>query len=170
MTENTPEDGTAFDRLREVSHMILDAVPHARVLGLSLETLEPGRVVLRVPYNPKFIGDPETGVIHGGVITTLLDNASAVAVTSAMENYTSTATLDLRIDYMRPGEPGVDIFGEAICYKMTRSIGFVRATAYHETPDDPIATAQASFMLDSNAGRRAGANLQPKSSAKGGAS
>lgn len=153
------DDENAFDRLRSVSHMILDAVPHAKALGLTLEELEKGRVVLRAPYDTKLIGDPETGIIHGGVVTTLLDNASAVAVTSAMETYTSTATLDLRIDYMRPGEPGRDILGQAVCYKMTRSIGFVRAKAYHETPEDPIATAQATFILDSNAGRRAGANL-----------
>ncbi len=148
--------------MRDAVHMMLDGMPQARALGLKLEALAPNRAVLRVPYDTRFVGDLETGIIHGGVVTTLLDNTCGVAVKTGMEIATSTATLDLRIDYMRAGEPGRDIFGEAVCYKRTRTIAFVRATAYHDTPDDPIATAQATFILDSNAGRSAGANLKPR--------
>jgi acyl-coenzyme A thioesterase PaaI-like protein len=57
------------------------------------------------------------------------------------------ATLDLRIDYMRAAEPGLDIHARAHCYKLTHTIAFVRATAYDRDPDDPVATAQAAFML-----------------------
>jgi uncharacterized protein (TIGR00369 family) len=117
--------------------------------------------VVRVPYHLDLVGDPDTGVIAGGVVTTLLDHTSARAVAKRLTEETSIATLDLRIDYMRPSRPGMDIFATAYCYKVTRSVAFVRAVAYDEDPSDPVASAQGAFMLDSNAGRTAGANLKP---------
>jgi acyl-coenzyme A thioesterase PaaI-like protein len=55
----------------------------------------------------------------------------------------------------------------AHCYKVTRSIAFVRAVAYEDDPEDPVATAQATFMLDSSAGKKPGANLKPSRAARG---
>ncbi|ATQ41167.1 PaaI family thioesterase [Caulobacter mirabilis] len=139
-----------------------------QALALKLETLSIDRdgSVLKVPYDEKLIGDPETGVIAGGVVTTLLDHACGQAVHAAMTEFKTIATLDLRIDYMRPAEPGKDIFAKAHCYKATRSVAFVRAVAYDDSPDDPVAAAQAAFMLDSSAGRGFGANLKPRKDRK----
>ena len=95
-------------------------------------------------------------MIAGGVVTTLLDTTCGWATAVALKEPTSIATLDLRIDYMRPSAPGKAIFATADCYKLTRSIAFLRALAYDVDPSDPVAAAQATFMLDSNAGRRAG--------------
>ncbi|MEL6257812.1 MAG: PaaI family thioesterase [Pseudomonadota bacterium] len=94
------------------------------------------------------VGDPETGVIHGGVITTLLDNLCGIAVVTGLKEFKSTATLDLRIDYMRPAEKGRDVIGEAECYHYTRNIAFVRAWAYHDSRDRVIATASGAFALN----------------------
>jgi uncharacterized protein (TIGR00369 family) len=134
--------------------------PHARALGLQLVRLAPD-LVLKVPYRPELVGDPDSGVIAGGVVTTLLDFACGWATALALKAPTSIATLDLRIDYMRPSRPGLDIHATAHCYKLTRSVAFLRGFAYDEDPSDPVAAAQAAFMLDSNAGRGPGANLTP---------
>jgi uncharacterized protein (TIGR00369 family) len=134
-------------------------IPQARALGVKLQSHGGGRASLSIPYREDLVGDPDTGVIAGGVITTLLDHCSGQAVHSALDSLTSIATLDLRIDYMRPAKPGLEIFAEAHCYKVGRTVAFVRATAHDGDPADPVATAQAAFMLDSNAGRKAGANL-----------
>ncbi len=134
--------------------------PQALALGIELVSLEP-QVVLKIPYREDLIGDPETGVIAGGVVTTLLDTTCGWATAVALTELTTIATLDLRIDYMRPAEPGKAIFATADCYKLTRSVAFLRALAYDDDPSDPVAAAQAAFMLDSNAGRRPGANLAP---------
>ena len=48
---------------------------------------------------------------------------------------------------MRAATPRADIIAEAHCYKLTRSVAFVRAHAYDADPQDPIATAQAAFIL-----------------------
>ena len=135
--------------------------PQAKALGFSTLEIGDATAILKVPYRPEIVGDPETGVIAGGVVTTLLDHASGQAVHAAMENFTSIATLDLRIDYMRAAEPGLDVMARAHCYKLTRSVAFVRAVAYDRDPEDPVATAQATFMLDSSAGKKPGANLKP---------
>ncbi len=135
--------------------------PQAKALGFTTLEIGDAVAILKVPYRPEIVGDPETGVIAGGVVTTLLDHASGQAVHAAMETFTSIATLDLRIDYMRAAEPGLDVMARAHCYKLTRSVAFVRAVAYDRDPEDPVATGQATFMLDSSAGKKPGANFKP---------
>ena len=162
-------DPSAGEQHRLIANTMNEGSPQARALGF--QTLEIGEAVaiLKVPYRPEIVGDPETGVIAGGVVTTLLDHASGQAVHAAMTEWTSIATLDLRIDYMRPAQPGRDVLARAHCYKLTRSVAFVRAVAYEDDPDDPVAAAQAVFMLDSSAGKKPGANLKPPRSSKEGA-
>lgn len=124
-------------------------IPHAAALGLRVHSTGNRHCTIRVPYAEHLVGDPDTGVIHGGVITAVLDNASGMAVRmgSEVDAPGSMATLDLRIDYMRPAEPGKDLLAYAECYRITTNIAFVRATAYHDSKADPIATSVATFML-----------------------
>ena len=129
----------------------IDSSPQARALGLTTISWKPGTATLMAPYRAELVGDPDTGVIAGGVVTTLLDHACGQAVFAAIGQPGSIATLDLRIDYMRAAEPGLDIRATAHCYKLTRRIAFVRATAYDREIGDPVATAQAAFMLGSRA-------------------
>ena len=136
--------------MRQMAPQIMLAAPHAAALGMQLVSMEPGEVVTFVPFQPDLIGNPETGVIAGGVVTALLDHTAGQSVMAALEAYISIATLDLRIDYMRAAGPGLGVYCSAKCYKITRSVAFVRATAYDQDPADPLATAQAVFMLNSN--------------------
>ena len=131
--------------------------PHGESIGLELVAQESGRALVTVPYNKNLIGDPETGVIHGGVLTTMLDNASGMSVRTSeeLEGDTAIATLDLRIDYLRSAQPNMALFAEAECYKRTRSVAFVRGIAYQDDKEDPVATSVATFML--------GTSNQPRS-------
>jgi uncharacterized protein (TIGR00369 family) len=140
----------ALELIGEDLQLLVAHVPHARAIGLSVVEARPGQIWLRVPYADFLVGNPETGVIHGGVITTLLDNGGGAAVMTALDELRAVATLDLRIDYMRPATPGKDIIGHCHCHKVTRHVAFVRGTAYHDTPDDPIATAAMTFMVGAN--------------------
>ncbi len=126
----------------------MNALPFGRELGMRLHQAEAGVALVSVPYAEHLVGDPETGVLHGGVITALLDTACGWAVMVAPGGIRSTATLDLRIDYMRPATAKRDVFARAECYRLTRSIAFARAVAYHTDPSDPVATAQGAFMLE----------------------
>ena len=121
--------------------------PHARLLGMEMVSFEANRGVIRLPWRADLEGDSNTRVLSGGAVTALLDHACGLAVTASMTKPSSCATLDLRIDYQRPAEPGKAVTAEAHCYKMTRQIAFVRASAWDVSPDHPVATAQATFVL-----------------------
>jgi uncharacterized protein (TIGR00369 family) len=120
------------------------------ISGLQLDRTTPGEAWSILPYRPVFVGDTQTGVLHGGVVTAMLDETCGMAVQLALDGVRAIATLDLRIDYQRPATPGLDIRARAVCYRVTRSIAFVRATAYQESEDNPVATATACFMLGAN--------------------
>jgi uncharacterized protein (TIGR00369 family) len=120
------------------------------ISGLALDRAAPGEVWTSLEYRPAFIGDTATGVIHGGVVTAMLDETCGMAVQLALDGTRSIATLDLRIDYQKPATPGLAIRAHSVCYRVTRSIAFVRATAYQESEDEPVATATACFMAGAN--------------------
>ena len=141
---------TTSDHLNQMGEAMAQGSPQARALGMELVSVGKARATLRCPYRPELVGDAGTGVLAGGVVTTLLDHTCGMAVLAALEDYRPSATLDLRIDYMRASEPGLAIQADAHCYKLTRLIAFVRAVAYDRSPDDPVATVQATFMLDTH--------------------
>src|SRR5665647_1750310 len=120
------------------------------ISGLRLDRAAPGEAWSSLPYRPVFVGDTETGVLHGGVVTAMLDETCGMAVQLALDGTRAIATLDLRIDYQKPATPGLDIKAHSVCYRVTRSIAFVRATAYQDSEDDPVATATACFMVGAN--------------------
>ena len=123
---------------------------YGAISGLQLDRTAPGEAWSTLPYRPVFVGDTQTGVLHGGVVTAMLDETCGMAVQLAQDSVRAIATLDLRIDYQKPSTPGLDIKAHATCYRVTRSIAFVRATAYQESEDNPVATATACFMLGAN--------------------
>jgi uncharacterized protein (TIGR00369 family) len=126
---------------------LMEQTPY--LAGLTGELLEVSaeRARARVPYGPHLIGDPDTGVVHGGVVSGLLDHTSGMSVMGRLREPIPIATLDLRIDYMKPATPGETIIAEARCLKITHEIAFVRGVAFHSDPDDPIAICTATFIL-----------------------
>lgn len=129
------------------------ALPFIRALGAEVVSVQPGVGKMKLPWREDLVGDPRSGLIHGGVITTLLDNASGMAVFSSLREVMQIATLDLRVDYLRPPVPRQDLYAEATCYRVTRNIAFVRGRAYQE-PGRDVAASLATFMLASSAAPR----------------
>lgn len=134
--------------MRENMAKAIAFIPWAKETGMEVIHVERAKARGKIAWNERLIGDPDTGIIHGGAITSLLDNLGGMAVIAALDTFRSTATLDLRIDYMRPAEKGLDIIGEAHCYHVTRTVAFVRASAFHENNDKIIATATGAFALN----------------------
>jgi uncharacterized protein (TIGR00369 family) len=116
-------------------------------LGGELTDMRGGRAGMRLPWSEKLIGDPQTAIVHGGVITGCLDHCCGIAVASALRNPMPFATLDLRIDYMKAAAPQLDILFEAECLKVTHEIAFARGLAYQKARETPIALCTGTFML-----------------------
>ena len=133
--------------LDSLAPLLVDGSPHAAALGLTLESITAEQTTMRAPYREDLIGDPDTRVLHGGVVTALLDHACGLAAFAGLGGMDATATLDLRLDYMRPAEPGRDVVAEARTIKASGLFAFVSAIAHDGDRDDPVATAHAAFMV-----------------------
>ncbi|MEM6375104.1 MAG: PaaI family thioesterase [Pseudomonadota bacterium] len=125
----------------------MSALPHARALGLHVTHVGRGVAEIEMPYAPHLVGDPETGVLHGGAVSALMDTCCGAAVMSHPDSPGATATIDLRIDYMRAASPGQTIRARAECYHITRFVAFVRAQALDEDADRPVAQATGTFTV-----------------------
>ncbi|SLN62837.1 hypothetical protein ROA7450_03272 [Roseovarius albus] len=132
----------------KIAKQFIEAIPHSQALGMKLASVSKGTAEMTMDYNKQFVGDPATGVIHGGAVSALMDTCCGTAVMSHPSSPTSTATIDLRIDYMRPATPGQRITAIAECYHITRSVAFVRARAIDEDADRPVATATGTFTVE----------------------
>ncbi|MDQ3034573.1 MAG: PaaI family thioesterase [Myxococcota bacterium] len=128
-----------------MTHGMQQRVPHNGALGLEVIDYAEHEVWMRLPYAPKLIGNPVTRVMHGGAISSLMDAACGFAVMIALGGPSKIATLDLRIDNMKPAAPGRAVIAHADCYKITQHVCFVRGTAYVDDVADPIATVTATF-------------------------
>lgn len=149
MADNSPDSG-AISFAEKARILQTRRSVHGGIIGLRLDRFEPGQAWSSLPYHPVFVGDTGTGVIHGGVVTVMLDETCGMAVQLALPDTTAIATLDLRIDYLQPATPGQVMRAHAHCYHLTRSIAFVRATAYQDSEDEPIGSATAMFMVGAN--------------------
>jgi len=150
----------ASSQLRAILGQLVTAPPHPAALGFRLDTVDDDGVTLALAWRKDLVGDDDSDVLAGGVVSALLDHACGMAVWTALDAYQPIATLDMRIDYMRAAEPGRDVFARAHVYRMTRMIAFVRGAAHDGDPENPVAAVQAAFMLNSDGLRRAGANLK----------
>ncbi|MGM0435228.1 MAG: PaaI family thioesterase [Pseudomonadota bacterium] len=128
---------------------------HCQHLGIRALSATENELVVELPYSDAIVGNPETGVIHGGAITTLMDTASGTVVICALPEFELCPTLDLRVDYMRAAEPGHPVYARARAYRVTSNIVFTRCETFQEDPEQTIAHCVGTFM-------RIGSEATPK--------
>lgn len=144
----------------KIVHNSFANIPHAVALGMEFVELDRNRAVGRLPYRPELVGNISNGAIHTGVLISLIDNISGLAVICALPEPESIVTLDLRVDCFKPSIKGKEIFALAECIKLTNTIAFIRGCVYHESPEQPIAGCTGTFF-------RTGNFIQPKLLDKG---
>lgn len=128
------------------------AIPHARDCGMVAEALDAAGARLSLPYRDSWLGDTGRGVYHTGVITTLVDTVSGLAAVAGAGRFEAIATLDLRMDFLRPARRGLGLVAHATCYRLTPSIAFVRASVWQDDESQPVAVSQSTFMRNTPPG------------------
>jgi uncharacterized protein (TIGR00369 family) len=132
----------------QMARKFIEAIPFSKALQMQLEEMGEGVAVISMPWSEALVGDPKTGVIHGGAVSALMDTCGGASVMCHPEALAGTATIDLRIDYMRAATPGQRITARAECYHVTRSVAFVRAEAWDEDASRPVAAATGAFTVE----------------------
>lgn len=120
---------------------------HGGRLGLGYRAHGEDWVELALPYDPMLVGDAASGVLASGPILAMMDMATSLSVWLKLGQFRPHVTLDLRIDYLRPATPGKAVIGRGQCYRITRSISFVRGQAHDGDAGDPLAQVAGTFMF-----------------------
>lgn len=104
-------------------------------------------VELSLAWRADLVADEAAGILASGPIVTMMDMATSMAVWVRRGRFGHQATLDLRVDYLRPAATGCTVHGRGQCYRLTRRIAFVRGEAHDGDPADPVAHVAGTFML-----------------------
>ncbi len=123
----------------------MERTGHGAALGFKLTKVNLGEVEMTLPCKPELVGNPVTGVIHGGVIVSLLDTCCGCAAITTLTRSAVTPTMDLRLDYMHPAEPNKPIYVAAKVYRDTSNVVFCRGSAWQDDQENPIAHCVATF-------------------------
>lgn len=132
--------------LQAMAERFLSALKHCQLLQMSVAQADSEGMTLVMPWSPAIVGNPQTGAVHGGALTTLMDTTCGMATLCVLPRFEVCPTLDLRIDYMHSAVPGKPIYGHAQCYRVTRDVIFTRGTAYQDDPGQPICHVVGTFM------------------------
>jgi uncharacterized protein (TIGR00369 family) len=130
-------------------------VPFNSVLGLKVVSLDPQAPKLRFDMRPELIGNARRQILHGGVISAVLDVAAGFAIHLAVikkrgedppdGHFPTIRTIDLRVDYLRPGRGHYFIATGRVV-----RLGSRVAVAHMELVNDSeelIATGGAAYMV-----------------------
>lgn len=130
----------------EMARRFVQAIPHNADLGIEVVDIERGIATLRLPGKAELCGDPERQLYFPSVLLALADAASGVAYVSAINEVTAVATLDLRIDYLRPVSVAHPLVARAHCHRHTLEVGFLQCDIRAEGAEEAAAMVTASFI------------------------
>ncbi len=134
-----------IDALRQVMEQ---HIPFNRFLGMRVAEIDRGRVRLEIPFREELIGDPLRPALHGGVISALADTCGGAAIWSTIDDFrVRVSTIDLRIDYLRPGLAET-LVAEGTVVRAGRRVGVVDIRLFHPSaPGETIATGKGVYNV-----------------------
>lgn len=144
-----PEDGLPMDVGK--AERFLSSLRHCDVLGMTLFEEREDGVTLALPWKSELVGNPETGALHGGVLTTLMDTACGTAVVQTLPGCEVCPTLDLRVDYMRSARAGRELRAIARINRISHQVVFAECRVEQvgddlSSDDRLVARCIATFM------------------------
>ena len=130
-----------------IAQTFLQALPFSSLLKMKMEQAGEGFAVISMPYQSIVSDGSEGAKIYSSAISSLIDTCGGLSVLVHRHLPRDTATLDLRVDYLRTACPGETVFARAECYYVADSVAFVKATATDNCLTDPIASAVGTFAF-----------------------
>lgn len=131
-----------------LKQVIEEYIPFNKVLGIQADRIERGSVRLSIPFREELIGDPLKRAIHGGVLSALADVAGGMATWSALEDpMARVSTIDLRVDYLRPGRPHT-IIADGTIVRLGKRISVADVKLFHAGHEsEPVATGKGVYAV-----------------------
>lgn len=129
-------------------------IPFNKFLGIQCAAFGAGFVRLELPWRDEFIGDPLRPAMHGGVMSTMADVAGGIAVWSSLADLNArVSTIDLRIDYLRPGKLET-LVAEGRVVRQGNRVAVVDVKLFHPShADATIATGKGVYNIKLNKAR-----------------
>ena len=122
-------------------------IPFNNFLGMEVVSLGDGEASMRIPARPEFMGDPFRPALHGGVISALADTVGGMAVFTRLGEGQAASTIDLRVDYLRPGLVDIDLMASSTVLRMGNRVAATHSIVYQANRDEPIATCSAVYNV-----------------------
>ncbi len=139
-----------------MAQLFAQRVPHGRDIGMRIDDPAPdGRTRMRLAAQPFLAADPAGTFFFPGVMFSLADSACGLAVFRALGHFVPIATLDMRIDHLAPATMDSDLVAAAECYRLTKSIAFVRCELMSGPQQRVAAVVMGTFMLSSGSTKTA---------------
>lgn len=124
---------------------VVSAIPYCRFLGISMEAAG-DEVIGKLAYSDALIGNSMINALHGGTLAALLESTAVFTLLINAEILRVPKTISITVEYLRSGKP-VDTYARAEFTRLGRRVASVRAFAWQQDRDKPIAAANASFLL-----------------------
>ena len=134
------------ERQAFVRRLIDDEIPFNRVLGLRVRHVSLGVAALEIPFRPELIGDRERPALHGGVVSALADTCGGAAVWTRVGPQDRVSTIDLRVDYLRPGRAET-LVATGRVLRVGNRVGVVNIVVTHDGDPEPIAEAKGVYAI-----------------------
>jgi uncharacterized protein (TIGR00369 family) len=122
-------------------------IPFNRHLGLRADHWEDGVARMTLPVRPELVGDPFRPALHGGAIAALIDACAGLAVFSKLDLGTRISTVDMRVDFLRPGRTDLDVVADARVVRLGNRVAVTDIHVHQGDPDAPIAEGRAVYNV-----------------------
>lgn len=128
-------------------NIIENLVPLHTFLKFKLENISEGFALIKVPFKEQYVGDPRRQSIHGGIIATALDSVGGAAAMTTLISFEDViSTIDMRVDYLRPGKPE-DLFVEGRLVRSGNRIVVTSMIAFQGNKDYVVAEAKGVYNV-----------------------
>ena len=136
-------------QLEKICELFSSGVGAHSDMSLQFVSSGPGQVVLALPFQEKHATARINGALHPGALAAALDSACGFVVLASLEQPQAIATVNLRIDHIRPAPTGEDVRIEARCYQLAGEFAYVNADARSLDGEELLCNALGIFKIGS---------------------